>query len=71
MPAGFCGVKPSVYRIPGLIVFLLKCSQVNIDLYPVLALEGFWYSPRVPAGASSAVLEFARGENFTFLVDYF
>jgi hypothetical protein len=37
-----------------------KGPQVHLDLHLELALEVRWHSPRVPAGATSAILEFVR-----------
>ena len=50
-----------LYQVPGFILCCFKRPQVNIHLHLVLALEILWHSPRVPADAASAILEFARG----------
>ncbi len=58
-----------VYRIPGFLQFLLERPKVHIDKHFVLALEGFWHSPRVPAGASSAILKLAGGQHVSGFID--
>src|SRR5512139_2925866 len=42
--------------------------QVDMDLHLELALEPFWHSPRVPAGATSAILELVRDQHSPFLI---
>ena len=59
------------YYVPGLVLFYFKRPQVNIHQYLVLALEVLWYPPRVPAGAASAILEFAGGKHVSRLIDNF
>ncbi len=46
-----------------------KRPQVNIHLHVVFALEIPWYPPRVPAGAASAIFEYAGVKNFAGLID--
>jgi hypothetical protein len=60
----------SFYRLPGILEFLFKRPQVNIHLHLVLAFEITWHSPRVPAGAASAILEFARGKYISSFIHY-
>lgn len=43
--------------MPGSFVFDLEGSEVDIHLHLELSLEVIWHSPRVPAGAASAIPE--------------
>src|SRR5512133_3232077 len=45
-----------------------KGSQVHLDLHLELALEPFWHSPRVPADATSAILELVCHQHSSFLI---
>ena len=51
-----------LYQVPGFLHFCFKGPKVNIYLHLVFAFEILWHSPRVPAGASSPILEFTRGK---------
>lgn len=51
-----------LYQVPGFLLVDFKRPGIHIYLYKVLALEILWHSPRVPAYAASAILEFAGGK---------
>ena len=51
-----------LYQVPGFLLLNFNRPEIHIYLYLVLAFEILWHSPRVPAYAASAILEFARGE---------
>lgn len=55
--------------MPGFLCFCLKRPEVNIHLHSEFTLEIVRCSPRVPAGAASAIFEFAGGENLAGLID--
>ena len=59
----------SAYRVPGFIRLCFERSHVGIYLHFEFSLEITWCSPRVPAGAASAIFESAGGKNFSRLVD--
>ena len=61
----------SFNRVPDFLHFGFKRPKVGFNFDLVFAFEGFWYSPRVPAGAASAILEFSGGKNIAFLVNDF
>jgi hypothetical protein len=65
MPAGAHGNGSLLYQVPGLLLFDLKGPQVCIDPDLELALEPIWHSPRVPADATSAIGELARGQDLS------
>jgi len=51
-----------LYHVPGFFPLDFKRPEIHIYLYLVLAFETLWHSPRVPAYAASAILEFAGGK---------
>ena len=67
-PPAFVARFLSLYQVPGFILDCFKRPQIDIHLHLVLALEILWHSPRVPACAASAILEFARGKNVPILI---
>jgi len=71
LPAGNRGSIFLLYQAPGFILDCFKRPQIDIHLHLVLALEILWHSPRVPACAASAILEFTRGKNAAGLIDNF
>jgi hypothetical protein len=48
-----------------------KGAQVESDLHLIPAFEPFWHSPRVPAGATSAIFEFVVYQHCSFLIHDF
>ena len=58
-----------LYQVPGFLLVDFKRPGIHIYLYKVLAFEILWHSPRVPAYAASAILEFAGGKFLAGLVD--
>jgi hypothetical protein len=45
-------------RVPTPFVGDFKGPRIDVNLYLEPAFETFWHSPRVPAGPTSAILEF-------------
>jgi len=58
-----------LYQVPGFLLLDFKRPEIHVYLHLVLAFEILWHSPRVPADAASAILEFARGEFLAGFVD--
>ena len=46
-----------------------KGPQVHLDLHLEPAPETFWHSPRVPAGATSAIFELVCHQHVSLLID--
>jgi hypothetical protein len=58
----------SAYRVPCFIRLCFERPHVGINLHFEFSFEITWCSPRVPAGAASAIVEFVGGKNFAGLV---
>ena len=52
-----------LYHVPGFILLNFKRPKVDIDLHLKFAFEILRYSPRVPAEATSPVLELSRNQH--------
>ena len=59
----------SAYRVPGFIRLRLKGAHVGFYLHFEFSSEIYWCSPRVPAGAASAIFESAGSESFAGFVN--
>jgi len=57
------------YQVPGFLLLDFKRPQIHIYFNLVFAFEILWHSPRVPAYAASAILEFAHSKLLSGLVD--
>ncbi len=55
--------------VPGLILFGLDRTEVDVHQNLELAREIVGYSPRVPAGATSAILEITLGDYLARFVE--
>jgi len=60
----------SANRVPGFIRLCFERAHISFYLHFEFSFEITWCSPRVPAGAASAIFESAGSEGFAGLIYY-